>query len=85
MKYTTTFYKFGYGNKHEKIGEVEGILLIPLYVGMQITLEAYEDDFKIERCGYFQTGEHAELRIILKKLPTKSASKITFRDQEQIH
>ena len=78
MKYTTTFYKFGYGNKHEKIGEVEGILLIPLYVGMQITLEAYEDDFEIHSCGYFQTGSEAELRIILK--PIKSSRRIKFRE-----
>jgi hypothetical protein len=83
MKYVTTFYEFDYGNKHKKLGEVEGILLIPLYVGMQITLEAYEDDFKIEKSGYFQSGEYAELRIILKKLRGKSA--INFRDQEQIH
>ena len=79
MKYATTFYQFGYGNKHTKIGEVEGILLIPLYVGMQITLEAYEDDFEIYRCGYFQRGSEAELRIILKKMPGKSSRKINFR------
>jgi len=63
-----------------KLGEVEGILLIPLYVGMQITLEAYDDDFEIYRCGYFQTGSEAELRIILKKMPSKSGRKIRFRD-----
>ena len=80
MKYMTTFYEFGYGNKHKKLGEVEGILLIPLYVGMQITLEAYEDDFEIQRCGYFQTGSEAELRILLKKMPGKSSRKIKFRD-----
>lgn len=80
MKYITTFYEFGYGSKHKKLGEVEGILLIPLYVGMQITLEAYADDFEIYRCGYFQTGSEAELRIILKKIPSKSSRRIKFRD-----
>jgi hypothetical protein len=69
MKYITTFYEFGYGGKHKKLGEVEGILLIPLYV-----------DFEIYRCGYFQTGSEAELRIILKKMPGKSSRKIKFRD-----
>jgi len=84
MNSITTFYNQKVpGRSGEKVAEVDGILPISLYKGMQISVHGREEQFEITRWGYYFGGsdEKSELRIILNKLPDSQFGKMKFGQQ----
>ena len=67
---TSTYF---YNSEGKLLGSAEGLLSIPLYKGMKITIHGHDAAFEVTEWEYHHghEGEHAGLHIILKEQPPK--------------
>ena len=66
--FATLFYDLD--DKNKAIANSEGILPIPLYKGMKITIHGHHEEYQVDRWDFHfgHPDENAGLRIYLRKI-----------------
>jgi hypothetical protein len=68
----TTYF---YNTNKEKLGDCPGVLPIPLYKGMKMSIHSYDNEYEVVDWNFHfgHSDEKSGLRIFLKETSTKAA------------
>ena len=69
-----------YNKEGHSLASTDGLLPIPLYKGMKITILGDDATFEVAEWEYYHgnSDENSELRIIIEKQPSTKWEKIPF-------
>lgn len=69
-----------YNKEGQSLASTDGLLPIPLYKGMKITILGDDATFEVVEWEYYHgnSDEKSELRIIIEKQPSTKYKKIPF-------
>ncbi|MGD9110337.1 MAG: hypothetical protein PVG93_05305 [Phycisphaerales bacterium] len=72
---TENLVTYFYDTNKEKLGDYPGVLHIPLYKGMKISIHPYDNEYEVVDWNFHfgHSDEKAGLRIFLKETSTRAA------------